>query len=56
MLDDASSTFETTPPTASRGPRRVYTRIDTRLVIGDMLARLRLHERRREGPGSRVGC
>lgn len=53
-LDDESSTATTTPATADRGPRRVYTSVDVRLLVGDMLARLRLHEARRrsapEGP------
>ncbi len=46
-LDDESSTATTTPATADRGPRRVYTAVDVRLLVGDMLARLRLHEARR---------
>jgi purine nucleosidase len=40
-LDDASSTFRTTPN------GRVYTDVDVRLLFGDMLAKLRLDERRR---------
>jgi hypothetical protein len=39
-LDDASSTWTGSPT------RRVYTDVDVRLLFGDMLARLRLHERR----------
>ncbi len=46
-LDDESSSAITTPATTDRGPRRVYTSVDVRLVVGDMLARLRLHEARR---------
>lgn len=40
-LDDASSTFEVT------ATGRDYTSVDTRLLVGDLLARLRLHERTR---------
>jgi purine nucleosidase len=47
-LGDESSTFTTTPAGADRGPRRVYTDIDFRLIVGDLLARLRLHEGRRQ--------
>ncbi|SOD98154.1 nucleoside hydrolase [Blastococcus haudaquaticus] len=39
-LDDASSTWSG-PPT-----RRVYTDVDVRLLFADLLARLRLHQRR----------
>jgi inosine-uridine nucleoside N-ribohydrolase len=39
-LDDASSTF------TAEGARRVYTDVDTRLLFGDMLARLRAQESR----------
>jgi purine nucleosidase len=43
-LDDASSTW------TSAGPaRRVYTDLDVRLLVGDLLAKLRLHERRAAG-------
>jgi len=45
-LGDESSTFGTTPASADRGPRRVYTDVDFRLIAGDLLARLRLHEAR----------
>ena len=46
-LDDASSAFEETPT------GRVYTAVDTRLLVGDLLARLRLHDRTAgdRGPG-----
>jgi hypothetical protein len=43
-LGDESSTFTTRPASADRGARRVYTDIDFRLLVGDLLARLRLHE------------
>lgn len=46
-LSDESSTVTTTPASADRGERRVYTDIDFRLVVGDLLAKLRLHEARR---------
>ncbi|WP_432512088.1 nucleoside hydrolase [Kineococcus sp. SYSU DK001] len=46
-LDDGATGFEAAEATPGRGPRRVHTRVDARLVIGDMLARLRLHEARR---------
>jgi purine nucleosidase len=40
-LDDESSTFTT----VAGGPgRRVYTDVDVRLLVADLLARLRLHE------------
>jgi hypothetical protein len=42
-LGDESSTFTPTPATADRGARRVYTDVDFRLIVGDLLARLRLH-------------
>jgi purine nucleosidase len=42
-LDDASSTW-TTPP--ARPGSRVYTDVEVRLLVADLLARLRLHERR----------
>ena len=38
-LDDASSTYRAT----SNG--RVYTDVDVRLLVADLLAKLRLHER-----------
>jgi inosine-uridine nucleoside N-ribohydrolase len=40
-LDDESSSYRTTPN------GRVYTGVDVRLLFADMLAKLRLHERRR---------
>jgi len=40
-LDDESSTYRDTPT------GRVYTAVDVRLLIADLLAKLRLHERRR---------
>jgi len=43
-LTDESSTWTT--PDGGTGARRVYTDVDFRLVVGDMLARLRLHEAR----------
>lgn len=42
-LDDASSTWQATPG------GRLYTDVDQRLLVGDLLAKLRLHERRRMG-------
>ena len=46
-LGDESSTCTTTPASPGRGARRVYTDVDVRLLVADMLARLRLHETRR---------
>ena len=43
-LSDESSTW--TETTVGGAVRRVYTDVDTRLLFGDMLARLRLHEGR----------
>ena len=40
-LDDASSAWTSEAP-----GRRVYTDVDVRLLVADLLARLRLHERR----------
>jgi inosine-uridine nucleoside N-ribohydrolase len=40
-LDDESSSYRTTPN------GRVYTDVDVRLLVADLLAKLRLHERRR---------
>jgi hypothetical protein len=45
-LGSESSTFTTSPAADDRGPRRVYTDVDVRLIVGDLLAKLRLHERR----------
>jgi hypothetical protein len=46
-LTDASSTYTETPAEPGRGLRRTYTDVDFRLLMGDLLARLRLHERDR---------
>jgi purine nucleosidase len=45
-LDDASSAWTTSPAEPGRAARRVYTDVDVRLLVADLLARLRLHERR----------
>ena len=45
-LGDGSSTFTTPPASTDQGARRVYTDVDVRLIVGDLLAKLRLHERR----------
>ncbi|MGY1688254.1 nucleoside hydrolase [Geodermatophilus sp. SYSU D00867] len=50
-LDDESSTWTE----AAGGTRRVYTDVDTRLLFGDMLARLRLHESRQARGGGGTG-
>jgi purine nucleosidase len=47
-LTDESSTYTENPASAGRGLRRVYTDVDFRLLMGDLLARLRLHERDRQ--------
>jgi purine nucleosidase len=44
-LTDESSTYTETPGADGRAARRVYTDVDFRLLMGDLLARLRLHER-----------
>ncbi|MGY1734082.1 hypothetical protein ACI798_21455 [Geodermatophilus sp. SYSU D01045] len=44
-LDDESSTYTET----AGGTRRVHTDVDTRLLFGDLPARLRLHEARQAG-------
>ena len=49
-LGDESSTCTKTLASADRGPRRIYTDVDFRLLVADLLARLRLHEARRTGP------
>jgi purine nucleosidase len=41
---DESSTWTETAAGQDRALRRVYTDVDTRLLLGDLLARLRLHE------------
>jgi inosine-uridine nucleoside N-ribohydrolase len=46
-LTDESSTFTETPAEPGRGMRRLYTDVDFRLLMADLLARLRLHERDR---------
>jgi hypothetical protein len=47
-LSTESSTATLVPPEASRhAPRHVYTDLDFRLIVGDMLARFRLHESQR---------
>jgi len=43
-LGDESSTFTNMSAAPDRGPRRVYTDVDFRLIVGDMLAKLRQHE------------
>lgn len=48
-LTDESSTYTETPAADGRGARRIYTDVDFRLLVGDMLARFRLHEQRRAG-------
>jgi purine nucleosidase len=45
-LDDASSAWTPSPAGPGRAARRVYTDVDVRLLVADLLARLRLHERR----------
>jgi hypothetical protein len=52
-LGSESSAFTTSPPADGRGPRRIYTDVDVRLIVGDLLAKLRLHERRTEGQATR---
>jgi inosine-uridine preferring nucleoside hydrolase len=48
-LTDESSTYAETPADEGRGARRVYSDVGFRLIVGDLLARLRLHERDRRG-------
>ncbi|MGY2074410.1 MULTISPECIES: nucleoside hydrolase [unclassified Blastococcus] len=45
-LDDASCTWTESPAGPGRAARRVCTDVDLRLLVADLLARLRLHERR----------
>ena len=52
-LTDESSSFTTTPPSAAGGARRVYTDVDFRLVVGDLLAKLRLRGARIPAVGGR---
>jgi hypothetical protein len=49
-LGSETSAFTTSPATEDRGPRRIYTDVDVRLMIADLLAKLRLHEGRRAAP------
>lgn len=47
-LSTESSTSALVPPEETQsGQHRIYTDVDFRLIVADMLARLRLHERRR---------
>jgi len=47
-LSAESSTAMLLPPEPGRSaPRRIYTDLDFRLIVADMLARFRLHERQR---------
>jgi purine nucleosidase len=46
-LTDESSGYTTEPAAPGGAERRMYTHPDFRLIVGDLLARLRLHERRR---------
>ncbi|SFU02981.1 hypothetical protein SAMN05660657_04895 [Geodermatophilus amargosae] len=46
---DGSSTWTTTETDPGAAARRVYTDVDVRLLFGDMLARLRRHERQHAG-------
>lgn len=41
-----SSTCQVTPAQDGRAERRVYTDVDVRLIVGDLLAKLRLHAQR----------
>jgi purine nucleosidase len=43
LLDVESSTYETTA--ADGAARRTYTRVGFRLLVGDLLARLRMHNK-----------
>jgi purine nucleosidase len=59
-LTDESSGYTAEPPAPGRAERRMYTVPDFRLIVGDMLARLRLHEGRMErvdvrGPAAAPG-
>ena len=54
-LDDESSTYTETPAAPGSAARRVYTDVDVRLLFGDMLARLRLHELQQVGGEGRPG-
>ncbi|MGY1615526.1 nucleoside hydrolase [Geodermatophilus sp. SYSU D00691] len=48
-LSDESSSWTETRAEPVGAARRVYTDVDTRLLFGDMLAKLRAHEHRRGG-------
>lgn len=50
-LSDESSTFTVSDAEDGSAERRVYTHVDFRLLVGDMLARLRQHEAERR-PGA----
>jgi hypothetical protein len=45
-LSDVSSPYTETRAAPDGGVRRIYTDVDARLLFGDMLAKLRLHESR----------
>jgi purine nucleosidase len=45
-LDDATSAWTESEAGPGGAARRVYTDVDVRLLVADLLARLRLHERR----------
>ncbi|MGY2078500.1 nucleoside hydrolase [Modestobacter sp. SYSU DS0657] len=45
-LDDATSAWAESEAGPGGAARRVYTDVDVRLLVADLLARLRLHERR----------
>jgi purine nucleosidase len=48
-LTDESSSYTSTPPGPDHGGRRVYMQIDFRLIVADMLAKLRRHQRQQTG-------
>jgi inosine-uridine preferring nucleoside hydrolase len=54
-LDDASSGWTSSPTGPGGAARRVYTDVDVRLLVADLLARLRLHERRLLTGGGATG-
>lgn len=49
------NTFAAGATGPAQGERRTYTEVDFRLIVGDMLAKLRLHEQRRAQAGSPAG-
>jgi inosine-uridine preferring nucleoside hydrolase len=53
LNDESSSYTETVAPAG--GARRVYTDLDVRLLFGDMLAKLHLHEGRSDAPSPDAG-